>query len=237
MSRAVLFDLFGTLIAYGDSVAGTRRSWSEILGVLHEMGMSELDYDEFVTHWDPAAVQPLAADEDVAETPFLGKVLRLFRHYGLPEDRTAAAEAVRRCLEGWGEYLRLPDDTIPTLNLLRRRLPLAVVSNFDHPPYVRDLLARWGLAPLFDEILISGELRIDKPDPRIFQRALESLRCPAEHAVFVGDSITADIAGASRVGCRPVLIDMCGVHPQYPGERIRRLGDLPALLGIDVHTC
>jgi HAD superfamily hydrolase (TIGR01549 family) len=237
MTRAVLFDLFGTLIAYGDVAASTRHSWGEVLAVLHRMGMKRLSYEDFVAHWDPAVLQPLAPEDDVAETPYVGKILRLFRHYGLPEDGAAAGEAARRSLEGWGEYLRLPEDTVPTLQLLRRRFPLVLVSNFDHPPFVRRLLQDLGLAPLFDEILISGELRIDKPDPRIFQRALEAVRCSAEEAVFVGDSITADIAGADRVGCRPVLIDMCGVHPQFPGERIRRLCDLLPLLGIDVHTC
>ena len=130
------------------------------------------------------------------------------------------------------EAARLAGIHVPTLCALRERHAVALVSNFDHPPYVRCLLARLGLARHFDAILISGELRIDKPDPRIFRRALDAVGCAPEEALFVGDSLDADIAGAEAVGCRAVLIDMQGRHPDYDGERITSLAELLPLVGV-----
>jgi putative hydrolase of the HAD superfamily len=229
MIKAILLDLFGTIVAYGDVEQGTQRAWKGIYAVLCELG-AQVPYDVFVPTWEKLFATPLATEEDSLETPFLSKMLRLFRHYGLPTDRIMAQRAVDGCLHGWDGHLYLPDDTIPTLQKLRRDYRLALVSNFDHPPYVRALLPRYGLDRLLEPIIISGEIRIDKPDPRIFQKALQSLGCRAEEAIFVGDSLQSDIAGARAVGCRPVLIDIGGQHPGYAGERIRALSELSSLL-------
>ena len=230
MIKAVLLDLFGTVVAYGDIEAGTREAWTGILDALRLLG-ADPPYEAFAADWQAQFLTPLRPEEDTEATLFLGKVLRLFRSYGLPEDRAAALHGVNACINAWDRHLALPEDVLPTLRALRERHALALVSNFDHPPYVRRLLKRLDLAPHFDAILISGELRIDKPDPRIFARALEMVGCAPEEALFVGDNLDADIAGARAVGCRAVLIDMQGRHGAYDGERITALGDLLGLLG------
>ncbi|MGI5916913.1 MAG: HAD family hydrolase, partial [Anaerolineae bacterium] len=186
-TKAVLLDLFGTVIAYGDVAAGTEASWRGIYGVLADLGCT-VPYDEWVPLWEHGFATPLAAKDDIAETPFLGKMLRLFRELGLPQDEAAAQKAVHRCLMGWERHIDLPQDAIPTLCALRERYRVALVSNFDHPPYAHDLLARYGLTELFHHIVISGDIRVDKPDPRIFHHALDALGCEPCEAVFVGDS-------------------------------------------------
>ena len=155
---------------------------------------------------------------------------RFMRDCGLPIELGAVRQAVYNCLAGWDAFLDLPADVIPTLRALRRDHRLALVSNFDHPPYARDLLDRLGLTPCLDAIVISGELRIDKPDPRIVHHALAAVECPPERAAFGGDSLDADSGGALAAGCLPVLIDRRGRHPDYTGHRIERMGQLPELL-------
>ena len=229
MIKAVLLDLFGTVVAYGDTEAGTREAWEGIHAALRRLGANP-PYEAFAADWQAQFLTPLRPEEDTEETPFLSKVLRLFRSYGLPEDRGAALRGVNDCIGAWDRHLALPGDAVPALRALRERHAVALVSNFDHPPYVRRLLARLDLARHFDVILISGELRIDKPDPRIFQAALDAVGCAPAEALFVGDSLEADIAGAEAVGCRSVLIDMQGRHPDYSGERITSLSELAPLL-------
>lgn len=227
MIKAILLDLFGTVVAYGDTEAGTREAWEGVHAALRRLGANP-PYDAFAADWQAQFVTPLDPAEDTEATPFLGKMLRLFRSYGLPCDREVALQGVNDCIDAWDRHLLLPDDAVPALCALREQYAMALVSNFDHPPYVRQLLARLDLARHFDTILISGELRIDKPDPRIFRRALDAVGCAPEEALFVGDSLDADVGGAQAVGCRAVLIDMQGRHPEYPGERITRLGELVA---------
>jgi putative hydrolase of the HAD superfamily len=61
-----------------------------------------------------------------------------------------------------------------------------------------------GIASRFDTILISEAEGIQKPDPRIFARALDRCGVAASDAMFVGDHPHADIDGAVAAGLRPV---------------------------------
>jgi len=160
----------------------------------------------------------------------VSKLMRLFTHYGVPPALGAVTQAADDCLAAWDDHLYLPEDTIPALRTLRQDYVLGLVSNFDHPPYVRDLLTRYAMNGLFDQVTISGDIGIDKPDPRIFSLMLDALACCPQEAVFVGDSIETDMAGARAVGCHSILIDRRGVYTEYTDLKIRTLAELPALL-------
>jgi putative hydrolase of the HAD superfamily len=58
------------------------------------------------------------------------------------------------------------------------------------------------LAAHVDVLIVSEEVGLSKPDPGIFQMALDRLNVHAEDAVMVGDSWTADVAGARACGMR-----------------------------------
>ncbi len=59
---------------------------------------------------------------------------------------------------------------------------------------------RLGIRDDFDLILVSEEAGIKKPDPRIFELALERLRLQPEECVYVGDHPVNDMEGASQIG-------------------------------------
>lgn len=63
---------------------------------------------------------------------------------------------------------------------------------------------RCGLDSIFApaDILVSGEIRIEKPEPGIFALCLDRLGCSAEDVLFVGDHPLKDISGAAAVGMR-----------------------------------
>jgi putative hydrolase of the HAD superfamily len=64
-----------------------------------------------------------------------------------------------------------------------------------------------GLEPLFDVIVISGELGIHKPDRRIFDHTAELLGVKNEECLFVGDDPHSDIAGALGADMETVWLD------------------------------
>jgi putative hydrolase of the HAD superfamily len=227
--RGILLDLFGTLIAYGDQEAGMRASRDGLYYALVEAG-AMIPVEQFNVDWDTRLFSPLAPHEDICDTPFMSKIRRLCGWYGLSLDEATMEGAATACLASWDSSIYLPEDTMPALSQLRPKVGLALVSNFDHPPFARKLLASTGLVEVLDPIIISGEVKVDKPDPRIFHLALERLGCSAEETLFVGDSLEADIAGSRAVGCRPVLIDRERRHADYGGERIETLLELVALL-------
>src|SRR5204863_7203228 len=96
------------------------------------------------------------------------------------------------------------EDAQPALRALREGgLRLVVVSNWDCS--LPDVLERIGIAPLVDAVVASAVVGAAKPDPRIFHAALERAGCRPGEALHVGDSVTADVEGATAVGIHAVL--------------------------------
>lgn len=78
-------------------------------------------------------------------------------------------------------------------------MKVAVVSNWDDR--LRPLLGRLGILEWIDAAIISGELSVEKPDPRIFERACSRLSVEPARALHVGDDRSDDLGGARAAGC------------------------------------
>jgi putative hydrolase of the HAD superfamily len=82
---------------------------------------------------------------------------------------------------------------------------LAIVSNTLVPGQCLDAhLEREGLLEFFPVRVYSSVVRYRKPHPRIFELALSQVGVPASRALFIGDLLSADIAGAKRAGMRAI---------------------------------
>jgi putative hydrolase of the HAD superfamily len=100
-------------------------------------------------------------------------------------------------------------DAIPALSELRERgLSLVAVSNWDCALPV--VLERCGLGELLDGAVSSAAAGARKPDPAIFEPALELAGCAPKEALHVGDTAEEDVEGARAAGIRPLLIDRDG---------------------------
>jgi putative hydrolase of the HAD superfamily len=122
-------------------------------------------------------------------------------------------------------------DAAATIARLRAAgLRLGVVSNADGRAAA--VLEAAGLASGFDAILDSHLEGVEKPDAEIFHRALARLGARPERAVFVGDIVSIDIVGARGAGLRPILIDPAAAYGDVEVERIERLPDLFARIGL-----
>src|SRR5438094_397776 len=63
---------------------------------------------------------------------------------------------------------------------------------------------RLGIGRFFDARIFSDEVRIRKPEPEIFVKALAELHLPPDKVVHIGDDVDADVAGAKGHGMRAV---------------------------------
>ncbi len=90
-------------------------------------------------------------------------------------------------------------------------LRLGVVSNSEGT--IEQMLIEIDLREPFDVVVDSAVVGITKPDPRIFQIALDRLAVSPAETIMVGDSPSADVAGAHAVGLRAALIDPHGLYP------------------------
>jgi putative hydrolase of the HAD superfamily len=114
------------------------------------------------------------------------------------------------------DYFALPtawrifDDVLPTLEELSgRHLRLGIISNWD--ARLRPLLAALDLASRFDAIVVSCEAGYAKPAPQIFELAAQQLNLAVGEILHVGDSLQADVQGATSAGfCSVQLVRSSG---------------------------
>lgn len=129
-------------------------------------------------------------------------------------------------LETWSRIVPGTEEYLKTLRA--RGYHLGIVSNAIGQ--IEAQLTRAGLAPLFEFILDSHYVGVEKPHPEIFGIALNRSGVRPDEALFVGDLYSTDIGGAQNAGIPGVLIDRAGAYPEAPVPRITSLPELDRTL-------
>ena len=227
--RAVLLDAGGTLI---------HPDHEFILGRLAEEGVhaDTADYETARRKADAVVGDILRSDDPGNdETRIRAWFTTILLSLGLPEERLrAVAESIRARHVEANLWVRPVPGTREVLETLREAgLRLAVISNADGR--VAAYLENAGLADLFEFILDSTLEGVEKPDPTIFETALDRLGVAAAEAVYVGDTWPVDVVGARNVGIRPVYL---GEETPAGADaddviHIESILDLPEALGVD----
>jgi putative hydrolase of the HAD superfamily len=130
-------------------------------------------------------------------------------------------------------FVKIDAEAEAVLKQLHEKYRLGVISNFAIPECVHKLLRNACIDHLFDIVVVSGAVNKRKPAAEIFKSTLKIMNLSAQEAVFVGDTIDADVEGAKAVGMKSVYIER---RPQklsdkYVADRtIRKLSELPAAL-------
>ncbi|ALX48882.1 HAD family hydrolase [Lentibacillus amyloliquefaciens] len=107
------------------------------------------------------------------------------------------------------------EETFDVLNELKGKYQLLMLTNGSPDLQQTKLRITPELKPYFEHIVISGAFGKGKPDPSIFDHALELLSVEKDEVLMVGDNPSSDILGASRAGIQSVWIN----HHKYdPGE-------------------
>jgi putative hydrolase of the HAD superfamily len=112
--------------------------------------------------------------------------------------------------------LRLYPHVRETLDLLRPRFPLALVTDAQSA-YARGELHKVGILDYFDPIIVSGDHGYRKPDPRLFQQMIDKLGVAAENTLYIGNDMHRDVYGAREVGMKTVMFDSGQGTKEYLG--------------------
>jgi putative hydrolase of the HAD superfamily len=83
-----------------------------------------------------------------------------------------------------------------------------------------------GMGVTIECVVDSGNVGVMKPDPRIFEGALDLMGLSAQEVWYVGDMPAIDVVGARRAGLRPVLMDPLRLHLDADYDRVDSLADL-----------
>ncbi|MGN7456933.1 HAD family hydrolase [Paenibacillus pasadenensis] len=126
------------------------------------------------------------------------------------------------------------EETFEVLDALKGKYKLLLLTNGTPDLQEEKLLGVPELTPYFDEIVISGNYGIGKPDASLFRHALELIGVQPEDAVMVGDKLTTDILGANTIGMTSIWVNRDGKTRSdeiVPQHEISRLDQLLQLLG------
>lgn len=217
MLKVIFFDAAGTLIHLPRSVGEHYREVALRFGV----DVPAVRFDEaFRSAWKsaPARGSNHQPREDDDKAWWRALVTRVLTH-ALSTERAADFDTQEFFEElyahfakpgVWAAYTDVWDVLV---ELHERGLALAIISNFDRRLYA--ILEHLQLAACFERIVISSEIGADKPDPFIFQYALEAMRVDPAEAVHVGDDPRCDW-GAEAVG-------LCVFRLERPAMTLRDL--------------
>lgn len=225
MSRFLFFDLDETLLDDRHATAAAARAFFE----LHRNQLPG-PADEFVRLWFEVTARHIdrwMAGQCTLLEQRRARLREVWRGGPLTD-----AEADRIFGDHRRHYeanARLFPDTLPCLAALAGR-PMGIVSNGDSTQQ-RNKLRNVGLAGRFDPVLVSGDIGIEKPDPRIFLEAARLAGRAPEECIYVGDRLETDALAAARAGMTGVWLDRGGRGAATEGVAvIRGLRELPQLL-------
>jgi putative hydrolase of the HAD superfamily len=114
-------------------------------------------------------------------------------------------ETVYQAFARPGVWELLPDVPLLMTELIRLRIRLGVISNFDRRLY--EILAQLSVCEAFEHVIISSEIGARKPAARIFKEAIQRFNVDANEILHVGDDPEFDFAGARAAGLKALLVD------------------------------
>ena len=164
------------------------------------------------------------------------KLKRDFYSTLLPEvgvanaDLSGAVECVLKLAEGEMLWRATDEANASTLAALKARgLVLGVISNSDGR--IESAFQQAGLTSYFDFFIDSFHVGVEKPDPRIFQLAVERAGVTPDQAAHVGDLYWVDVVGARNAGLLPILYDPYNLNREAHCFKIQAIDELMGLVG------
>jgi putative hydrolase of the HAD superfamily len=223
--RGILFDLYGTLIDIHTD-EDSDQIYRAISHFLTYQGISVDRQEIRDQYYRIMEEQRLARGEEYPEfdavkvwreiinrNPGASAVIPAAKLSQLPGFLTEMYRGISR------QRLKLYPEVKAVLDALHSRFRLAVVSDGQSGWALPEMHAL-GIQSYFNPIIISSDYGFRKPDRRLFETALSSLRLSPKEVVFVGNDMYRDIFGAVRLGIKTVFFssnqgkkEMEGVEP------------------------
>lgn len=207
--KAVLFDMFDTLMMIDHNHQFYVPSLKKMFNILKNKGINN-SFNEFLNAYKRAKVELYTkADIQNQEPHFNERISKALYYlgYNYSKDNSVVIEATLAFCNEFMKYVRIDEDTKIVLKKLSKNYKLGIVSNFAIPECLVKLLQDNKIKKFFSVIIISGDVNKRKPSPEIFEFALNELEVLASEAIFVGDTLDADIKGAQGVGMKTIFIE------------------------------
>ena len=202
--KAIFFDLHGTLVL-SQNVDDAWSKWADAFYErMKDLGM-ELSKDEFLEKIDGIFESPEPELQEEGLSLFERRVKQLCRDIELEIDNQSLRQMVDHVITVWHRDMYLDEDAIHVFDSLKEHYTLGLITNWEHTPRIAPYLEELGIRHYFDEVVVSDSIGTPKPDPHIFQVALNRIGLEPHEMAYVGD-LDVDIEGSLNSGVYPILI-------------------------------
>jgi putative hydrolase of the HAD superfamily len=227
----------------GDTLIRAHPSWAGVYrqGLLEAgVDVAEKDLERALLEetqaggwWlDETPFEPSESKSFETVMAFDAAVLARLGHGDLGEDAFRRIEDAFARRAAWYVF---PDVPLALDAIAAAGIRLCVISNFvwGLPELIHDL----ELARHFEKLVVSARVGFQKPNPGIFQHALDAMNVAPERALHVGDSYRADVVGARKLGINAALIarglnDPTRLRDEHSDPDLVVLSDLNDLLDL-----
>ena len=201
--KFLLFDLDHTLLDFdaAEDIALTQ--------LLEEEGVEDIQaYKDYYVPMNKALWKDLEQKKITKSELINTRFAKLFAHFGIEKDGAYLAERYQFFLSKQGQTFPGVEDLLK--KLISQGYELYAATN--GITYIQTgRLKQSGIAPYFKEIFISEQLHTQKPDAEFYEKIGACIpNFNKNHALMIGDSLSADIQGGQNAG-----IDTVWYNPQH----------------------
>ena len=192
--KAISFDADGTLWDFQQVMRHSLGKVMEELEQLDLQAAAALDINKMIAIRNRVAEEMKGKTTNFEEIRFQA-FKRTLEEIGRPDEKLAHhlnEVYYRHRFEDTEPY----EDVLPTLQTLRERYNLGLLSNGNSYP------ERCGFEGIFHSVVFSQDHNVEKPDPEIFRIGLRELGCSEAELLHVGDSLENDVEGAHNASIR-----------------------------------
>jgi putative hydrolase of the HAD superfamily len=203
--KHIFFDLDHTL---WDFETNSNKTFSYIF----ERNKLQLNFDAFIEVYQPINFRywKLFREDKVNKADLrYGRLREAFDAIGYKVNDEMIHLLSEEYITFLADHKALFDNALDILDYLKPQYSMHIITNGFEEVQIRKL-RNSNLSPFFDQVITSEKVGVKKPNPVIFEYALEIAGADAHESVMIGDNFEADIIGAMEVGMQAIFCKFNG---------------------------
>ncbi|GAA4240073.1 MULTISPECIES: YjjG family noncanonical pyrimidine nucleotidase [Winogradskyella] len=219
--KHVFFDLDHTLWDFDKNSGLTFEK-------IFKLNTIEVNLDDFLRVYEPINFKywKLYREEKVTKSNLrYGRLRETFDKIGVKVEDEMIYHLSESYIDHLSTFNHLFDGTFEILNYLKDKYQLHIITNGFEEAQDKKMTTS-NIKPYFKTVTNSEMVGVKKPNPKIFNFALDWAKAKPHESVMIGDSLEADIEGAHNIGMDTIHFDYKDTHNNHKYKRITNLKTL-----------
>ena len=207
MPKVIFFDLDDTLADHRHCNICGLTAMQKLYDVFGSVSLDQLE-QLYITLIDQTHSKVLTGEFDLNRARS-ERFRLMFKAFDVVVDDGAAMKAADEYRAAYDDNRQPIPGAIELLEILKPQVKIGIITNHIRQEQLlkMDACKLW---PYTDELIISGDVGINKPDPGIFEHALELFDAKPQDCIMIGDSWHSDIQGAFNMGIKAFWLNRYG---------------------------